>query len=308
MIHFGKSSWLTKREDKVVAKGKGELTTYWVSLHSSGSSPSSTSGRSATEKTSLTGSEEFLNHQSLSDFNLGDSFTNDKDNQVAGSKSSGLDPKTRRLVKWTVENMAVFLKQIQTHRDRKTRRKKLKKAKSLRISKVSMDGEIETKRIGGRTSSSTNSTVFDEIQESICLPEYDAGSGDTLSRSQHRQRRKSGKSEVDDVPESELSPEVLDQLDSYISRIATLYNEENPFHNFSHASHVALSAIKLMSRIVSPNNTSVEESLKKEVSSRRLLHDHTFGITSDPLIQFACVFSGKFISLLKVAAITRKKS
>jgi hypothetical protein len=27
---FGKSSWVTHRPDKVVAKGKGELQTYWA--------------------------------------------------------------------------------------------------------------------------------------------------------------------------------------------------------------------------------------------------------------------------------------
>ena len=30
----GKDSWLTQRPDKIVAKGKGEMTTYFVSIHS----------------------------------------------------------------------------------------------------------------------------------------------------------------------------------------------------------------------------------------------------------------------------------
>ena len=28
----GKESWLTPREDKIVAKGKGEMQTYWVRI------------------------------------------------------------------------------------------------------------------------------------------------------------------------------------------------------------------------------------------------------------------------------------
>jgi class 3 adenylate cyclase len=32
LIHQGKSHWLTPRHDKVMAKGKGELQTYWVSV------------------------------------------------------------------------------------------------------------------------------------------------------------------------------------------------------------------------------------------------------------------------------------
>jgi hypothetical protein len=34
----GKSDWLTPREDKITAKGKGEMQTYWVSPSSMASS------------------------------------------------------------------------------------------------------------------------------------------------------------------------------------------------------------------------------------------------------------------------------
>ena len=30
---FGKESWLVPREDKIFAKGKGELKTYWLQRH-----------------------------------------------------------------------------------------------------------------------------------------------------------------------------------------------------------------------------------------------------------------------------------
>ena len=33
----GKGSWLTAREDKVLAKGKGELSTWWVNIGHDGS-------------------------------------------------------------------------------------------------------------------------------------------------------------------------------------------------------------------------------------------------------------------------------
>jgi hypothetical protein len=32
LMHQGKSHWVSMRPDKVVAKGKGELQTYWVSV------------------------------------------------------------------------------------------------------------------------------------------------------------------------------------------------------------------------------------------------------------------------------------
>jgi len=45
-----------------------------------------------------------------------------------------------------------------------------------------------------------------------------------------------------------------------------------------------MSVVKLLSRIVAPDASNITD-----VKS---LHDHTYGITSDPLTQFACVFSG----------------
>lgn len=63
-----------------------------------------------------------------------------------------------------------------------------------------------------------------------------------------------------------------------------------------HASHVTMSVVKLLARIVAPQ----EEVLRKEdnrASSKKIsqmassMHDHTYGINSDPLTQFACVFS-----------------
>jgi hypothetical protein len=71
---------------------------------------------------------------------------------------------------------------------------------------------------------------------------------------------------------------------------------ENPFHNFEHASHVTMSVVKLLSRIVAPSDVNVHENDNRKGSTRALfvastLHDHTYGITSDPLTQFACIFS-----------------
>lgn len=62
-----------------------------------------------------------------------------------------------------------------------------------------------------------------------------------------------------------------------------------------HASHVAMSVGKLMSRIVAPDlpiegtRGSSEKQLQFTYESQ--LHDHTYGITSDPLTHFAVVFS-----------------
>jgi hypothetical protein len=73
---------------------------------------------------------------------------------------------------------------------------------------------------------------------------------------------------------------------------------ENPFHSFEHASHVLMSVTKLLSRIVAPSDllddfespdSEVDDTQKRQIAST--LHDHTYGITSDPLTQFAVVLS-----------------
>jgi hypothetical protein len=46
-------------------------------------------------------------------------------------------------------------------------------------------------------------------------------------------------------------------------------------------SHVTQSSSKLLSRIVAPKNIEHQEEL----------HDHTYGITSDPLTQFSVIFA-----------------
>ena len=83
-----------------------------------------------------------------------------------------------------------------------------------------------------------------------------------------------------------LSEAVLTRLHAFVTGIAAPY-KCNPFHNFEHASHVAMSVVKLLSRMVAPSDLDFQDG--REASST--LHDHTYGITSDPLTQFACVVS-----------------
>ena len=78
---------------------------------------------------------------------------------------------------------------------------------------------------------------------------------------------------------------VREQLRDYVRRIAALYRD-NPFHNFEHASHVALSANKLLKRIIAPlEKVGIYKNCGKRLSQS------TYGISSDPLLQFVIVFS-----------------
>ena len=115
-----------------------------------------------------------------------------------------------------------------------------------------------------------DTTVLEEVIDIITLPQFDPSVA-------HRQKS------ADSI---ELDEKVMMQLRDFVQTIAAMYNE-NPFHNFEHASHVTMSVVKLLSRVVAPDLDDDDD----DDYADSTLHDHTYGITSDPLTQFAVVFS-----------------
>jgi class 3 adenylate cyclase len=224
LIAGGKSKWLVIRDEKVVAKGKGEMQTYWVLVGTSKnkSSADSTSG--------------------------GDDTVGETGQQGEQNYYPAVCAKTARLTMWNVDVLATLLKQVHAGRGGKN------------VSPLEVDSESDTY--------SGQQTVLEEVKEIIHLPTF---SGQTHT--------------ANDANNIELDSMVLDQLEDYVSAVASMYRD-NPFHNFEHASHVVMSVVKLLSRIVVPD---IGEEKGKDMAST--LHDHTYGITSDPLTQFACVFS-----------------
>ncbi|CAB9499000.1 Receptor-type guanylate cyclase gcy [Seminavis robusta] len=116
---------------------------------------------------------------------------------------------------------------------------------------------------------------LEEVKEIIELPEFDR-------RAARRQR---------DNQDVVIADEVIAELREYISVIASLYNQY-PFHNFAHASYVVMAVKKYMSRILEGSEAELGgEEERGRSSAQSALHDHSYGITSDPLTQFACVYS-----------------
>jgi class 3 adenylate cyclase len=229
LINAGKQNWLIAREDKIIAKGKGELQTYWLD-------------RSDKGETVISGNEQ---SDDVAKDNLDDAA-------VVVADKSGIDPaKTERLIDWTVEVLVRLLKQV-VGRRRSNGRELFR-----------MEGSVELILKPAR-----GQTVLDEVKEIITLPRFDAAVN--------------AKNEA----EVELGPRVVEQLHDYVWNVASMYRN-NAFHNFEHASHVSMSVIKLLSRIVAPSETQIPG----EVQDASSLHDHTYGITSDPLTQFSCVLS-----------------
>lgn len=158
-----------------------------------------------------------------------------------------------RLVGWNVETLCGLLEKVVASRTDKAGSSIDPKRKSL-------------------VHSEQKSVFVDDVQETISIPEFD-GRGSTHTK------------------KVSLDPVVVEQLREYVSTIACWYRN-NSFHSFEHASHVMMSVTKLMSRIVAPSdNKFTMDSMAHSVATAATLHDHTYGITSDPMIQFASAFA-----------------
>ena len=218
LIKVDKKHWITERFDRVQAKGKGTLQTYWVDPpHGEGQHPK---GKPAEQMT-----------------------------------ASGLDIRTDRLVGW----LEVVLQQ------------QLQKIIARRNALMRNPGWVEwNERSSGM--------VIDEIAEIIRFTPFD----DQIK----------AELESDDFHDVNLPPRVEEQLRKYIEAIAKQYHLTNSFHNFEHAAHTTLSVSKLMRRIVEGGGSNGVRSEKgaSELNAKEH-HIQTYGIATDPLIQFSCVFA-----------------
>jgi len=165
--------------------------------------------------------------------------------------------KQERLVEWTVEIMSSLLQQVM----------------SSRSDAAADPGSVSLKEqmIGN------DKRVLDEFVPIISLKRFDS------DQMKERQR--------DSLPTS-IGKEATSQLRDYISNVASMYRD-NSFHNFEHATHVTASVKKLLMRIVDTDkrNALVRHQSNMDIMELMDLAGHSYGITSDPLTQFAVVFS-----------------
>ena len=221
LISNGKEHWITKRQDKVRAKGKGELTTYFL--------------LSVKKKSSSTNS---VSTSKLDEVIL----------VRTGKHSKGVKTaqKRNRVADWVVEMLGKLLKEM------KAKRKHIgvkpdSKATILELEKQSV-GDV----------GSTNKTVIDEVAECVELPGLYKSEKTPSARASRRTSYKSEKTASARASlRTSLDKEVIEELQHYVYSIASLY-QKNPFHNFEHASHVSMSCIKLLNRIASHDEEFIE--------------------------------------------------
>lgn len=251
----GRDKWLKIREDTVFVKGKGQMQTYYLETLEESIQLSKLrkykkkSSIEATESLATTGVISEEEEEEASD-HLHDDFSEELDQNMS---------KSDRLVEWNVEILCHLIKQIMVAHPKKVEEchpSSLNKRSSLNKLEDSMRGEI-----------CSETTVLDEFQEIIELPSI--GTEELLQR---------------EHPDTiTLSPVVVNQLRDLLKNIANMYND-NPFHNFEHASHVTASVRKLLTRIVEANHHRKNPELEDHSGN-------SYGITSDPLTQFAVIFS-----------------
>lgn len=109
---------------------------------------------------------------------------------------------------------------------------------------------------------------LEEVKEIVELPAFD---------------RRAAKRQLENE-NAQLPDKVVQQLNDYVHDIANLYCD-NPFHNFAHASYVVMAVTKYLNRILAATDADLVGDQRLRSAGQMALHDHTYGITSDPLTQ-----------------------
>ena len=226
LLQAGKHSWVRAREDKIVAKGKGELQTYWLETKK----PSESRKKSSqAEQAPSSGGDGSENNEEMVD--------NDPALIKSGTSvaSGAAADKISRLVKWNTELLAQSLQKIIARRI----------DTGVRPADEDTMLYLEEK---SRRSAQNGNLVLDEVVEIIDLPQK------TLALAPGE--------EPTDPDLVELKPEVVAQLHDYVRTIAAMYRT-NPFHNFEHASHVTMSTSKLMAREVRRERSTNKDTVSR---------------------------------------------
>lgn len=266
----GKEPWLTRRQETVSVKGKGHMETYWARLLPVSNSNESAFDAHCDEGVGMSTWSQ-ARSCSLDETDHGVWGGASLDNTIAlkTSRLSGQD----RLIEWNADLLQGLLQKIVAKRASTNQKTRTGKA------------------VGDESHQDSQLVQFvQEITEVIDMPEFD-------------ERKASDPNLID------LGQKAQAQLRAYVAFIASLYND-NAFHNFEHACHVAMSASKLLKRIIAPDDVDYKircgRKMKNQRSLSREIHETTFGISSDPLMQFAVGFSA-LIHDVDHAGVTNKQ-
>lgn len=248
----GKDYWLVAREEKVQAKGKGELVTFFLDLN--GNDGASSTGSQVSEEDYFASARVQLD-------------------MVASEE------KRMRGAEWTVEVMANLLKSMIASRAAR----KVKRDAPVIIQ--NLETESLLRQNGDVIEEVAECIILPDFTgvDSLAKPD------ETLDPTVLEELRSyiqtisclynNSNCEYWPAPVSHWLHSIFSLS---FSLLPFVFLSSAAFHCFEHANHVVQSVNKLLSRIVAPD---------LDAASEQNLHDYTFGITSDPLTWFAVVFS-----------------
>lgn len=288
----GKGHTLIAREGLIKAKGKGYMQTYW--LRPKSAEQSSTSSNLSERFDVLQASQHEVDHihsraqHDVARAELGlPSFSHQKSkldstqfnlssdlltwNETGFSDTSKHKEGLNRLIKWNTAVLESILTKVVVHRHGRQRRSSFKK---LTKHDIEYDSSV---------------LFHEEIATAVNMPSFDRESMSAACLMPSNEK-------VNLIP-----PKAREELRGYVARIASMYQDVH-FHSFEHASHVTMSAQKLINKVVLRNSAELssisskrgDQKGEKELqtkSEEKDLFFSTYGISSDPLAQFAVVFA-----------------
>jgi len=274
----GLGKWVVPRENLVTVKGKGDMQTFWLlrsatsmsstfsqpTLMSPMGSPKFSKGGSlwkangTTQRRNSMGASNASWETSSTGTQSSGSVSSHPQRRLSNNENAARNSKERRLIEWMVETFMKSLKKIATHRNKNAatyKNEEFLNGKELTFPVLDPEAQI-----------------IDEIKEVIPI--------------RSKEQRSSNASITVEEPSTfnrtnhVTIPRVVErQLRDYITVVSLLYHD-HAFHNFEHCAHVLMSVLKLLSRI-----------LESKLTAHDAGDEHAYGITSDPLLEFSCLFS-----------------
>jgi len=281
----GLGKWVLPRENLVTVKGKGEMQTYWLlrsasSMNSALSQPSLQNSHCGSPKIGkgnaiwkMNGPQQRRNSMGASNASWETSSTGTQSSgsvqslpqrRHSNNDNAARNSKERRLIEWMVETFMKSLKKIAAHRIRNVsyQNEEFLDGKELSLPVLDPDAQI-----------------IEEIKEVIPIRQKD-----NTARRKESLTNSLSSTEIFDNPHIAIPRVVERQLRDFITVVSLLYHD-HAFHNFEHCAHVLMSVLKLLSRIMESKLSASDSGLENSSD------DHAYGITSDPLLEFSCLFS-----------------
>jgi len=191
LVEAGKEGWLKERPDKVKAKGKGVLKTWFLYPHVNRRAASVVSGTSNSAQDAPQ-SEAFQSAQLTEKSEKEVLAGPDGADAVANKAARQLCNKEERLVTWITQLLKEHISKL-----------------------VAMRDAVQPRPENPTYKPTEGQTSLDEVAEIIELPKFDEKA---FAASKNFQSVK-------------ISDAVVKQLNEYVGTIALMYHSDNPFHN-----------------------------------------------------------------------------